>query len=269
MQCKGTRFPGFALVLPAKFAMYAISSLQKTSDERVTRLEQIPRLDSLANTRSGRQGKRKKLDPPTSGGSSFIIRCFAIRSKSFVRMFNFGAVCHSMRSGWTHSTWTARSRTRPQPEPGAEQRRRPEPQEALPEQPPLHPPPHPPPPHPPPQPLQPWQRCFRRWNRPPQCRWPPQPQQAGAAQPPHSAGAAASQPPHPPPAQAATASAMMAQAGRRLFVGAHQGNADHREKHRDAEEQCTIHAKLLPLNRYRTERDVTQLCRPALFPPQS
>ena len=60
MQCKGTRFPGFALVLPAKFAMYAISSLQKTSDERVTRLEQIPRLDSLANTRSGRQGKREK-----------------------------------------------------------------------------------------------------------------------------------------------------------------------------------------------------------------
>jgi hypothetical protein len=62
---------------------------------------------------------------------------------------------------------------------------------------------------------------------------------------------------------------MMAEASRRLLVGAHQGNADHREEHRDAEEQCTIHTKLLPLNRYRTERDLRNHAVQLCFHPQS
>jgi len=40
-----------------------------------------------------------------------------------------------------------------------------------------------------------------------------------------------------------------------LVVGAHEGDADDREEDRDAKEHCTIHTQILPLNRYRTERD--------------
>jgi hypothetical protein len=40
-----------------------------------------------------------------------------------------------------------------------------------------------------------------------------------------------------------------------LVVGAHEGDADDREEDRDAKEHCTIHTRVLPLNRYRTERD--------------
>jgi hypothetical protein len=34
----------------------------------------------------------------------------------------------------------------------------------------------------------------------------------------------------------------MTETGRSLVVGAYEGNADHREEHRDAEKQCTIHS---------------------------
>ncbi|HEY4308206.1 MAG TPA: hypothetical protein VGN12_02040 [Pirellulales bacterium] len=40
----------------------------------------------------------------------------------------------------------------------------------------------------------------------------------------------------------ATTAATMTETGRSLVVGAYEGNADHREEHRDAEKQCTIHS---------------------------
>ncbi len=59
-------------------------------------------------------------------------------------------------------------------------------------------------------------------------------------------------------ATASTTATAMEQARGSLLLGTHQGNAEHREKHRDAKKQCTIHTKLLPLNRYRYRKGLTQ-----------
>jgi hypothetical protein len=45
-------------------------------------------------------------------------------------------------------------------------------------------------------------------------------------------------------AAAATVAAKQAGLGRALLT-AHQGDANHREEHRDAEHECTIHPKIL------------------------
>ena len=41
---------------------------------------------------------------------------------------------------------------------------------------------------------------------------------------------------------AATAAAAVAVTGQNLVVAPHQGDSDHREEDRDAEDQCTIHS---------------------------
>lgn len=48
-----------------------------------------------------------------------------------------------------------------------------------------------------------------------------------------------------------TVATMTAQTGRSLAVRAQEGNADHREKDRDAESQCTIHSKILHTHGFR------------------
>jgi hypothetical protein len=48
----------------------------------------------------------------------------------------------------------------------------------------------------------------------------------------------------------------------RVVLTAHEGDADHREKDRDAKNQCTIHPIFLQQNRYRTVRRTHKLhCR--------
>jgi hypothetical protein len=49
----------------------------------------------------------------------------------------------------------------------------------------------------------------------------------------------------------AAAATMMTPTGRRLVVNAHQGDANHREENRDAEQESTIHSKFLQKNSYR------------------
>jgi hypothetical protein len=48
-------------------------------------------------------------------------------------------------------------------------------------------------------------------------------------------------------AAVATIAAVAAVTGNRDLVTAHQGNANHREKNRDAEKQCAIHPRILQL----------------------
>ena len=65
------------------------------------------------------------------------------------------------------------------------------------------------------------------------------------------------------------ATAIAAVTGQNLVLTAHQGDADDREKNRDAKQQCTIHPKFLQQNRYRTVRDsTTRPSLPNLFPPR-